>query len=113
MARKKKKPQAQVSALMQWDFGPDIPNDDFFEGQPVTNLWNLQEAVETFVYWLEDDRFLAWEAVVCQEQKLPLTAQQREALEGLLCFDEPGDRVLYINDIPRPSEPWHVILNRL
>src|SRR5207302_33714 len=45
---------------------------------------------------------------------LPLTAKQRQALRSLLNFnDEDDDQILYINEIPRPSEPWYVILNKI
>jgi hypothetical protein len=77
-------------------------------------MWNLQEAVENFIYRLEKDRFLTWEAVVCHEQGIPLTAPQKAALDGLINFGDPeDDQILYINEIARPSEPWHVILNKL
>ena len=71
--------------------------------------------MQFFVDWLEDGRFLTWEAVVCEEQGLPLTAKQRKALGSLLDFtnDEEDDEILYIDEIPRPSEPWHVILNKI
>ena len=95
-------------------FDAGIPTNDFFEGMPLTDLWNLQEAVENFVYWLEEDRFLTWEAVVCHEQGLPLTDQQEEALGGLISFNEGADdQILYIDEIPRPNEPWYVILNKI
>ena len=45
---------------------------------------------------------------------LPLTAGQKKALSGLLNFnDEEDDEILYIDQIPRPCEPWHVILNKV
>ena len=74
----------------------------------------LGEAVDDFVYWLEKGQFLTWEAVVCREQGLPLTAQQEKSLGKLISFnDEEDDEILYIDEIPRPSEPWYVILNRI
>jgi len=78
-------------------------------------MWDLQEAVENFVFRLEEDRFLTWEAVMCEEQGLPLTAKQKNALGSLLDFsdDEDDDEILYINEIARPSEPWYVILNKI
>jgi hypothetical protein len=114
MSRKKRKPAAQKPAQMRWEFDPDIPTYDFFEGQPLDDPWGLQEAVENFVVKLERGDFLIWEAVLCQEQGLPLTAQQEEMLDGLLNFGGPDDdQILYINEIPRPSEPWYVILNKI
>jgi hypothetical protein len=58
---------------------------------------------------------VTWEAVVCEEQGLPLTAKQKKALGSLLDFndEEDDDGVLYIDEMPRPSEPWYVILNKL
>src|SRR3954447_7369785 len=99
---------------MRWEFGHDIPTHDFFEGGSLEDTWNLQQAVENFVSWLEEDQFLTWEAVVCEEQGLPLTARQRKVLGSLLNFnDEDDDEIHYIDEIPRPSEPWHVILNKI
>src|SRR4051812_40139436 len=113
MPRKKKKPSAQKPAPMRWEFDPNIPTHDFLEEGPLDDPWNLQQAVENFVSWVEEGQFLTWEAVVCEEQGLPLTAGQRKALRGLLSFnDEEDDEILYIDEIPRPSEPWHVILNK-
>jgi hypothetical protein len=99
---------------MRWSFGPDVPTDDFFDGRPLTDVWNLQEAVESFISYLETARFLTWEAVVRYEQGLPLTARQEDALDGLINFGDPGDnRIHYIDEFPRPSEPWFAILNKL
>ena len=67
------------------------------------------------VDWLEDGTFLAWEAVMCEEQDLPLNSRQKNALGKLLSFndEDDDDEILYINEIPRPSEPWYVILNKI
>ena len=74
----------------------------------------MEEAVEDFIYKMEKDDFLAWEAVMAEEQGLPLTEKQEAALGELLDFSDGGDnRVLYIDEIPRPIEPWHVILNKI
>ena len=70
--------------------------------------------MEDFIYKMEKDDFLAWEAVMAEEQGLPLTEKQEAALGELLDFSDGGDnRVLYIDEIPRPIEPWHVILNKI
>jgi hypothetical protein len=116
MSRKKKNQPAERPAQPRWTFAPDIPTDDFFDSGPLEEIWNLQVAVEDFVYFLEKDHFLTWEAVVCEEQGLPLTARQEKALGSLLNFndeDEEEDRILWIDEIARPSEPWHVILNKI
>jgi hypothetical protein len=67
MPSKKKKQQAP----MLWELGPDIPTHDFLEEED-----GLDDTVQFFVDWLEDDTFLAWEAVVCEEQGLSLTSSQ-------------------------------------
>lgn len=114
MPRKKQEKPASTPAQMRWEFDADIPTEGFFEGRPLSDLWNLQEAVENFVYMLEQKDFLTWEAVVCEEQGLTLTAEQEERLNALISFgDSAGDRILYIDEAPRPSEPWHVILNQI
>ena len=114
MARKKKKQPAPKPAPMRWEFDPDVPTHDFFETGPLEDSWNLQQAVGDFVWWVEEGQFLAWEAVVCEEQGLPLTAGQRKAIGSLLSFnDGEDDEVLYIDEVPRPSEPWYVILNKI
>src|SRR6266849_2516534 len=114
MPRKKKKPTAQQPGPMRWQFERDIPTYDFFDGMTLHDAWGLQEAVENFIYKLEKRDFLTWEAVVCHEQGLPLTDQQEKALDGLINFGDTDDeQILYINEIPRPSEPWYVILNKI
>lgn len=111
---KKKKPASKPSAQMRWQFDPDIPTDDFFDGRNPDKMWDLQEAVDNFVSMMNHDTFLAWEAVVCEEQGLPLTAKQKKVLGKLLNFnDDEDDEILYIDEIPRPSEPWYVILNKI
>ena len=111
----KKKPTAHQPAPMRWEFDPDIPTDDFFDGRNLDELWDLQEAVDNFVSMMNGDTFLTWEAVVCDEQGLSLTAKQKKALGGLVDFndEEEDDRILYIDEIARPSEPWYVILNKI
>ena len=111
---KKKKLPARKPASMRWDFDPDIPTQDFFEGRNLDELWDLQEAVDNFVSMINDGTFLTWEAVSSEEQGIPLTPRQKQALGGLLNFtDEDDDGILYINEIARPSEPWYVILNKI
>lgn len=109
-----KKLAASKSRSMRWEFDPHIPTHDFFENGSPEKIENLAEAVESFVFWMEKDRFLTWEAIVCEEQGIPLTPKQKRLLNNLWSFsDEEDDEILYINEIPRPSEPWHVILNKI
>ena len=112
---KKKKPASKASARIRWEFDPDIPTDDFFDGRNLDELWDLQEAVDNFVSMMNGGTFLTWEAVVCEEQGLPLTPKQKKALGSLLDFndEEEDDGILYIDEMPRPSEPWYAILNKI
>jgi hypothetical protein len=74
----------------------------------------LARAVDLFVFSIEQGTFLTWEAVAAREQGLPLTRYQKEMLDGLIGFGGSGDEeILYIDELPRPSEPWHTILNRI
>jgi hypothetical protein len=99
---------------LKWEFAPDTPTYDFIEDHRLDPSWGLQEAVDNFIYAMEKDEFLAWEAVVAEEQGLSLTKKQEAAIDELFSFDEEhGDRILYINDIPRNSEPWYAILNKI
>lgn len=110
----KKKPTARQAVQIRWKFDPDIPTYDYFESGSLDEMWNLQEAVYGFVVWLKEDHFLAWEAVVCDEQDIPLSAKQKKALASLLNFnDGEVDQILYIDGIARPSEPWHEILAKI
>ncbi len=110
----KKQPRPDRPLPLKWEFGPDIPTYDFIKDYRLDEPWGVEEAVEDFIYKIEKDDFLAWEAVMAEEQGLPLTEKQQAAVDELLDFsDEGNDRVLYIDEIPRPIEPWHVILNKI
>jgi hypothetical protein len=51
---------------------------------------------------------------MAEEQGSPLTKKQDAALGELIDFSDGGDnRVLYIDEIPRPNKPWHAILNKI
>ncbi len=111
---KKEKTKPANPTQMYWTFAPDIPTEDFFEGRSLDNKHNLYEAVGSFIFWMEQDRFLLWEAVVCREQDIPLTRRQKNVLRELLDFsDEDDGPIHYIDEVPRFSQPWHVILNAI
>ena len=81
MAKRKRASEAeQRPAPIRWEFDPAIPTEDFFERADLTDPLDLQEAINRFVCWLEEDRFLTWEAVECYEQGQPLTTRQEKAL---------------------------------
>jgi hypothetical protein len=98
----------------KWHFGKDVPTYDFLKYDDGTPI-RLAEALDGIVFYLENDHFLQWEAVVCRELGLPLTTRQKEALASLIDFnDRPGaHRILYIDDIPRPERPWYEFVRRI
>jgi hypothetical protein len=110
----KKQPQPERPLPLKWEFAPDVPTYDFIKDYRLDDPSGVEEAVEDFISKMDKDDFLAWEAVMAEEQGLPLTKKQEVALGELLNFGDGGDnRVLYIDEIPRPIEPWHVILNKI
>ena len=110
----KKQPRPERPLPLKWEFGPDIPTYDFIKEYRLDDPSGVEEAVEDFISKMDRDDFLAWEAVMAEEQGSSLTEKQEVALGELLDFGDGGDnRVLYIDEIPRPIEPWHVILNKI
>jgi len=114
MSKRKKQSTPEHPGPIRWKFDPNIPTHDFFETLDLDDMFDVEEAVENFVFEIEGGQFLAWEAVVCHEQGLPLTRQQKAALSELIDFgDADDDQVLYINEIPRTTEPWYEIFRRI
>jgi len=103
----------QGSRRLKWEFGPNVPTDTYFEDADLNDPDQLQEAVESFVDMMQDGDILTWEAVVCHEQGIPLTQTQRRALQKLMTFDEKATDILYIDEMARPSQPWHAIVRRI
>jgi hypothetical protein len=109
-----KQPRPDRPLPLKWEFDPDVPTYDFVKDYRLDDPSGVEEAVEDFISKMDKDDFLAWEAVMAEEQGVPLTEEQEAALGELLDFSDGGDnRVLYIDDIPRSNEPWHVILNKI
>ncbi|MCA9941250.1 MAG: hypothetical protein KC418_21565 [Anaerolineales bacterium] len=108
----KRRPERPLLTI--WPIESDVPTNDLFTYRRLDDPAALEWILEDFIYELESGYFLQWEAVVSQEQNLPLTKKQQEALAGLLHFgDEPDERILYIDEIPRPKEPWYAIAGKL
>jgi hypothetical protein len=108
-------------AALDWRFDPGVPTRDFLGGYHLEWPWDLEEAVAKFIQAVELGEFLAWEATLCAERRLPVTAAQRAGQERWTRFqdaarddDDSGRReALPKERLPRPSEPWHVILNKI
>ena len=110
--KKKKRPRPEHPLPIKWEFGPDIPTEDFFAGRAPDDAWS--DVIDTFIAMVEEGDFLTWEAVVAREQGVRLTRRQHSALNRLIAYSDCDvDVILYVNDVPRPTEPWHVILNKI
>jgi hypothetical protein len=92
----------------------DVPICDYFEYLDLNDPGDLDEGLGRLIYGLETGYFLTWEAVVRQEQGLPLTREHKKALSQLINFgDQDDDRILYVDEIPRPSEPWYALARKI
>lgn len=92
----------------------DIPTYDFFENMDLNDHGELEELIGNFIFKVRGGDFMLWEAVIRDEQGLPLTEKQEDALSELVSFgDDEDDMILYINDMPRPSQTWYQILEKL
>src|SRR4051812_22363110 len=121
MSRKKKhrpskplRPTRPACLEGRWHFDPDVPTYDFFKHLNPDDEGDLGEVLHEVVFWIEEGYFLRWEAIVCDELGLPMTARQEEALGELLSFSEDpaDDRILYIDEIPRPDGLWYEIVRK-
>ena len=92
----------------------DLPVYDFFEGHDLSDIWDIGECLRNLIFSIKEDYFLTWEAVVRDEQGLPVSEKQEDALDSLLNFGDDDDMpILYIDEIPRPSEPWYETVRKL
>lgn len=98
----------------------DVPTSDVFGGLDLDDPGDLDEAVRSFTWMLEQGDFVTWEAAIRDEQDLPLSEAQEDKLGGLMRFVDDEDdedleeeRILYVDGIGRPIEPWHASLRRL
>jgi hypothetical protein len=107
---KKSKPVTQL----HWNVAPDVPVNDFFKYVDLDDPSDIDQAINFLIDNIESGYYLQWEAVMHQEQGLPLTKKQNKALDSLLYFnDEDEDRILYIDEVPRPKEPWYEIARKI
>lgn len=93
-----------------------VPAEDWLAEFDLDALGVLDEVVSAFVFHIEGRQFLAWEAAIREEQDLPLSLAHEEVLDELVGFaddDEGDERILYINEQPRPTEPWYATLRRI
>ena len=94
----------------------DIPMYDFFESHHAgTSEWDVGECIESLIRSIKNGYFVIWEAVVREEQGLLLSSKQEEMLNDIMCFseDDYDGPILYIDELPRPMEPWYKTLRKL
>ena len=91
-----------------------VATEDVLESLDLDDPSELLEAIYNFDWMIESGRFLTWEAVIHQEQGLPLSEAHEDRLDKLLGFSDcDEDRVLFIDEMPRPTEAWYETLRRL
>lgn len=114
MARKRRRKRAKRSAQNQATLDPDVPTYEYLERMDLDDPRYVDEALSNLVDDIKLGHFLQWEAVMRQEQGLRLTRKHKEALSDLLWFgDEADDRIWTIDGLPRPSEPWYEIAQKI
>lgn len=114
--KKKRKAQRRPERpiLTDWPVESSVPTSDFFAYKNPDEPGDLGWMLDDLIRNLKSGYFLQWEAVISREQGLPLTEKQQAALDDLLYFgDDPTERILYINEIPRPKEPWYALVRKL
>jgi len=109
--RKKKSKSRQRPQNPVYSAGRDVPTHDYFEGIDLPD--DIDEILDNLIYSINQGDFLLWEGVMCREQGLPLTRKQKRALSELINFNDEDDRILYINEFPRPSEPWYETVRKV
>ena len=111
----------RLSSLLAPAHSPirDIPVYDFFKDHRAgTSNWDIGMFIDSLINSIEDGYFLTWEAVIREEQGLPLSKKQQAMLDSLLSFsdgddDDDVEPILYIDGIARPSEPWYEMLGKV
>ena len=98
---------------IDWNFAADVPTEDFFESIDLDDPGDVVEALETFVSEMDYDKFRTWEAVIRREQGLPGTVFLENLADEMDDYREQDGRVLYIDEMPRYSEPWYSILRKI
>ncbi len=96
--------------------GSKAPKTNYLQDFDLNDRDDLERIIEILCDDIQSGYFLQWEAVEREEQGLPLTDKQEEALLELISFDDDEDinnGIYYIDGIARPSEPWYIIVKKV
>ena len=118
MTKLKQKKQKNSSRFIPPEFysDPEAPTNDFFEHRNLNKHGDLEGLLQDFIFEMESGYFLQWEAVIRKEHDLALSKAHKEALSELISFnddEEDNERILYIDELPRPSLPWYEIVRKI
>ena len=95
------------AALPQILYGTDIPVYDVLEHYDINTDFGLDDCLYDLISSIEDGYYFQWEAVIRNEQGLPLNKRQKKVFSEIIDFSGEDGRILYIDEIPRPKEPWY------
>jgi hypothetical protein len=106
--RKGKKPNLSAQEQIRFDFDPAVPTSNLLKHVDLEDPGDVEEALDNLIYAIRSGYFWQWEAVMRHEQGLRLTRKQKKMLGNLIYFGDSADEpILYIDGLPRPSEPWY------
>lgn len=71
------------------------------------------ECIYYFNIILRRGYFHIWETVIKREKNISLSEQQKKLLKELLNLSDKDGTILYVNDMPRPSEPWYETVRKI
>jgi hypothetical protein len=118
--KKMKSPKIDKKGIVETVLPPipysqDIPVYDVLEDYDINTDSGLSGCLYDLMHCMVDGYYLRWEVVVRNELGLPLSKEQEEAFDEILSFtDEDEDEpILYIDEIPRPIEPWYETLRKI
>ncbi|MDM8523885.1 hypothetical protein QUF80_11000 [Desulfococcaceae bacterium HSG8] len=116
--RKKSKKKNRKSGLLsrpgsESPYVRAIPVYDYIADHDLSSEWGIGECMDNLIFNIKGGYFLTWEAVVRKEQGLPLSEKHKEVLDSLLCFTDDDEPIFYIDEMPRPNEPWYEIVRKI
>jgi hypothetical protein len=114
VARKRRRRRSKRTLQNRVRLDPNVPIYDYLELMDLDEPGYVDEALDNLIGDIKSGYFLRWEAVIRRERGLRLTRRHKKALSDLIWFgDEEDDRILYIDELPRPSELWYEIARKI